>query len=298
MAQILSSIGGFFVSAWNVVVSLLAGFSVFDILDIAIVAYLIYKCIELFRETRAKQLIKGIILVLVVWGLAQWWGMNSVNWLIQQVADSVLVAVVIIFHPEIRRALEGMGRSNIGRGIFNISTPEEERQNILAGIDAVCRASSSLQENKTGALIVFERETGLGEIINTGTVLSAEASPSLIGNIFFPNTPLHDGAVIIRGGRIHAAGCILPLYSGHQTDKSLGTRHRAAMGMSENSDAVVVVVSEETGVISIAKDGKLTRNYTPITLREELNLLLLKPEEENKKGLLSRIRKSRGGAKK
>lgn len=298
MAAFFGSIGKFFVSMWNVLISLISGFGLFDLLDIAIVAFLIYKAIELFRETRAKQLIKGIIVVLLVWGFAEWLGMNSVNWLIRQVADSALVAVVIIFHPEIRRALEGMGRSNIGRGFFNISTPEEERQNILAGIDAVCRVASSLQEEKVGALIVFERQTGLGEIINTGTVLSADASPSLIGNIFFPKSPLHDGAMIIRSGRIQAAGCILPLTSRHDTDKSLGTRHRAAMGMSENSDAVVVVVSEETGVISIANGGHLTRNYTPITLREELNMLLLKDEEENRKGLLSRIKNKKGGAKK
>ncbi len=299
MAEFFGSIGAFFVSIWNVLVSLISGFHpLFDLLDIAVVAYLIYKAIELFRDTRAKQLVKGIIVVLLVWGLAQWWGMNSVNWLIQKVADSALVAVVIIFHPEIRRALEGMGRSNIGRGFFNISTPEEDRQNILAGIDAVCKASASLQEEKVGALIVFERETGLGEIINTGTVLAADASPSLIGNIFFPKSPLHDGAMVIRAGRVQAAGCILPLTARHDTDKSLGTRHRAAIGMSENSDAVVVVVSEETGVISIARDGRLTRNYTPITLREELNNLLLDPEGENKKGLLSRIKKSKGGTKK
>ena len=298
MAAFFGSIGKFFVSMWNVLISLISGFGLFDLLDIAIVAFLIYKAIELFKETRAKQLIKGIIVVLLVWGFAEWLGMNSVNWLIRQIADSALVAVVIIFHPEIRRALEGMGRSNIGRGFFNISTPEEERQNILAGIDAVCRVASSLQEEKVGALIVFERQTGLGEIINTGTVLSADASPSLIGNIFFPKSPLHDGAMIIRSGRIQAAGCILPLTSRHDTDKSLGTRHRAAMGMSENSDAVVVVVSEETGVISIANGGHLTRNYTPITLREELNMLLLKDEEENRKGLLSRIKNKKGGAKK
>ncbi len=298
MAAFFGSIGNFFVSVWNVLISLISGFGVFDVLDIAIVAFLIYKAIELFRETRAKQLIKGIFLVLVVWALAQWLEMNSVNWLIQQVADSALVAVVIIFHPEIRRALEGMGRSNIGRGFFNISTPEEERQHILAGIDAVCRVAPSLQEEKVGALIVFERETGLGEIINTGTLLAAEASPSLIGNIFFPKSPLHDGAMIIRSGRIQAAGCILPLTSRHDTDKSLGTRHRAAIGMSENSDAVVVVVSEETGTISIAIGGNLTRNYTPITLREELNKLLLKNEDDNKKGLLSRIKKSKGGERK
>lgn len=298
MADFFGSIGTFFVSIWNVLVSLISGFGVFDLLDIAIVAFLIYKAIELFRDTRAKQLVKGIVVVLVLWVFAQLWEMNSINWLIQKVADSAIIAVVIIFSPEIRRALEGVGRSNIGRGIFSVSTPEEERQNILAGIDAVCRVSASLQEQKVGALIVFERQTGLGEIINTGTVLSADASPSLIGNIFFPNSPLHDGAMVIRSGRIEAAGCILPLTSRHDTDKSLGTRHRAAIGMSENSDAIVVVVSEETGLISIADGGRLTRNYTPITLREKLNSLLLEPEEDNKKGLLSRIKRNKGGDKK
>lgn len=298
MEAVLNAIGAFFAALWNTIVSLGSGFGVFDLLDIAIVAYLLYKAIELFRETRAKQLVKGILLVLLVWGLAQWWGMNSVNWLIQKVADSALIAVAIIFQPEIRRALEGMGRSKLGKLGLISATPEEEREAILAGIDSVCRAATGLQEERVGALIVFERETGLGEITNTGTRIGADPSPSLIGNIFFPKSPLHDGAVVIREGKIQAAGCILPLTARHDTDKSLGTRHRAAIGMSENSDAVVVVISEETGTISIAQNGKLTRNYTPITLREELNSLLLKAEEDNKKGLFSRIKITKGGAKK
>lgn len=298
MEAIVSSIGAFFAMLWDTVVSLVSGFGIFDVLDIVIVAYLLYKAIELFRETRAKQLIKGILVVLIVWGLARWWGMNSVNWLIEKVADAALIAVAIIFQPEIRRALEGMGRSKLGNLGLLTATPEEERESVLAGIDSVCRSASSLQEQKVGALIVFERETALGEIINNGTHIGAAPSPSLIGNIFFPKSPLHDGAVVIRGGKIQAAGCILPLTSRNDTDKSLGTRHRAALGMSENSDAVVVVISEETGIISIAENGKLTRNYTSITLREALNSLLLPEKEETKKNLFSRIKITKGDGKK
>ena len=295
MAALLAGIADFFTTALSVARSLISGISVFDLLDIAVIALLIYKLIDMCRETRSKQLVKGILLVLAVWALAHWLGMNTVDWLIRKIAESALLALAIIFQPELRRALEHMGRSNFGSLGFAV-TVEEERESILSGIDAVCRACANMQEEKVGALIVFERKTGLGEIINTGTVLSAEASQSLLCNIFFPKSPLHDGAVIIRAGKVHAAGCILPLTSRNDTDRSLGTRHRAAIGMSENSDAVVAVVSEETGTISLAIDGELTRNYTPITLREALGKELLPVQEENKKGILSFFKRSKGGS--
>jgi diadenylate cyclase len=280
MSEFFTSIYEFFYTSINLLGAAFASFRISDIIDIGIIAFLLYKLIVLFRDTRSKQIIKGVSVLLIVWIIARLLNLVMLSWMFTKAVDYLIIAAIIVFHPEIRRALEGMGRSNIGRGIFNISTPEEDRQNILAGIDAVCRASSSLQENKTGALIVFERETGLGEIINTGTVLSAEASPSLIGNIFFPNTPLHDGAVVVRGGRIYAAGCYLPLSEKTDIFKGLGTRHRAAIGLSEQSDAVVIVVSEETGTISIAYQGELFREFTSVSLRRKLTELLGKQNEE------------------
>lgn len=185
---------------------------------------------------------------------------------------------MIVFQPEIRRALEQLGRGSVGkrRWLFGVSTDEEILlQQIRRGVNAVVDAAAVLQKQKTGALIVFERSTKLGDIIDTGTVVQAIPSSPIICNIFFNKAPLHDGAMIVRDGMVHAAGCILPLTKSDKVSIELGTRHRAAIGMSENSDAVIVVVSEETGQISIAVNGILTRNYTRETLKSELEGLIL-----------------------
>ncbi len=284
MADFFAGLGGGIYTVFNMVWAALSGIRFADILDIAVVAYVIYKCIQLFRETRAKQLIRGIIILFFVWVFAIWWDLVSIKWLLIKVFDYAIIGVAIIFQPELRRALERMGRSQFG--IFGRGS-DRNREETLKCIDAVSKATQNMQEQKVGALIVFERTTPLGEIINTGTVLDAEATMPLIDNVFFPKSPLHDGAVIIRENRVHAAGCILPLTSRADLSHHLGTRHRAAVGMSENSDAVVLVVSEETGNISIAENGNLTRDYTAITLREALKTLLLDEEENNNKGLFS-----------
>lgn len=248
----------------------------FDIVDILVVAFIVYKCVDLFQKSRAGQLIKGIFILLAVFVLAQWLDLVSIRWLLNKFIDSVIIVMAIIFQPELRRALEKMGRGNIARHGRGFSY---EQKVMMSCIDAVCKACATMQEQKIGALIVFERSSILGDIADTGTDIDAIASSSLIANIFYPKSPLHDGAMLIREGRVLTAGCILPLTASDRLNASLGTRHRAAIGMSENSDAAVVVVSEETGTISVAVNGEITRNYNSITLREELQKLMFVDEE-------------------
>ncbi len=249
----------------------------FDILDILVIAFIIYKTIGFLRESRAGQLVKGIIVLFVVYIVANWWELATLQWILSKVMNSVLLAAVVIFQPELRRILENVGKTKFSRDrLF------DDKENIVSeSIDKIGKAAGFMSDKKIGALIVFERTTQLGEIINTGTVIDAAASVSIVNNIFFPKSPLHDGALIVREGRIFAAGCILPLTQNDSLSSQLGTRHRAAIGMSENSDAVVLVVSEETGIISIAVGGKITRNYNSVTAIAELHRLLLS-EDNNK----------------
>ena len=290
------------VNFWNTVVSIAKSFTFSDALDVLLVTFIIYSAIKLVRETRAEQLIKGIIILVAVWGISYLLKLHMISTLLTYFFQFSLIALLIVFQPEIRRALEQIGRSGIKGGkkwAFPLSPREEEDiiQDRRRCINAVVDAAASFQKSKTGALMVFERQTKLGEIIDTGTVVNAIPSPQIIGNIFWNKAPLHDGAMIIRDGMIYAAGCILPLTKSDKVSLELGTRHRAAIGMSEDSDAVIVVVSEETGQISIAVNGVLTRNYTRETLRSELESLLLpKPAPEDKKsGRMPSIRRAKKG---
>ena len=282
MQEVLNAI----ISFWELIIYLISNFRLADFLDIAVVAFLIYKCIGFFRQNRGGQLAKGILIILVIAGIAAVLDMASVNWLMKRVFDSVLIAAVIIFQPEIRRALERVGTSSLG--IFGGAELNGENAQLVHTIDAVCKAAGSMQEAKCGALIVFERTTQLGDIISSGTMVDAASSPAIITNIFFPKSPLHDGAMIIKDGKVYAAGCILPLTQNRELNKSLGTRHRAAIGMSENSDAVVVIVSEETGTISVAVNGELRRGFDSITLHTELTELLSATASE-KSSIFSKI---------
>lgn len=277
---------------WNQILSVISSIGPVDFLDIAFVAFIIYKGIQLVRETRAQQLLKGFGVLLVAFLMAKWINMITLSWLLEELFKYAIIAIVIIFQPEIRRALEQVGRSNFS----SLSRGDGEiRESIAQSIDAICKASLSMQEQKIGALMVYERSTQLGEIAKTGTVLDSEASAALIGNVFFPKSPLHDGGMILRLGRIHAAGCILPLTANTELSRELGTRHRAAIGMSENSDALVVVVSEETGKISVALGGVLTRNYTGLTLRAALESYLLEEKKVSApRRFLRRIRPKGG----
>lgn len=266
---------------WNQLVYAVMNINFFDIVDIILIAFLIYKAIEFLRDTRSGQLVKGIALLIFAFLLATAFDLSTLKWLLSKVLDYAIIIIAIIFQPEIRRLLEKVGRSKFS--FFGKQQAyDEDTERMKSCIDSVCSAVSVMSDKRIGALIVFERNTMLGEIANTGTVLNAEVSNELIGNIFFPKSPLHDGAIIIRGGLVCAAGCILPLTSNNNINSQLGTRHRAAIGMSENSDAVVLVVSEETGTVSLAVNGTINRDYNMMTLKEELYQKLLNSEANNK----------------
>ena len=277
IAAFFESIGTLFSQIWFAITTI----SLFDILDIIIVAFIIYKAVDFLRESRAAQLIKGIIILVVISALANLFNLVSLKWLLAKVFDYALIAVVVIFQPELRRALERVGRSNIAaiaKGQFVADTEDK----VGSCIAAVCRSVTTMSDKRIGALIVFERETKLGDIANTGTVINADVSTEMVENIFFPKSPLHDGGMIIRDGKILAAGCILPLTANNDLNSQLGTRHRAAIGMSENSDAVVIIVSEETGNISVAMNGSISRDYNSVTLKDVLTRELSQDEAKSK----------------
>ncbi len=251
-----------------------------DIIDVLIVAVIFYYMINLIRETRAMQLVKGIVFLFAVFFLSQWLKLNALNYILGGAMQIGAFAVVVIFQPELRNLLERMGRFKVGNIIdFAADTSEDELNSM---IDSVTLASQRMSESRTGALIVIERTTRLGEFISTGTMLDANVSSRLLENIFVPNTPLHDGAVIIRNNKIATAGCLLPLTANNNLSRDLGTRHRAAIGLSEVTDAVIVVVSEETGKISIAMNGSLTRNLSEEALNKALKKILNRSQEAQK----------------
>ncbi len=249
-----------------------------DVIDIVIIAFIIYKAIGFFKETRAKILIKGLLFLMLIWVVAQWFDLITLKWILVKFFDYAIIAVAVVFQPELRHALEKMGHTSfgwIGSGHDN-----DDKDKIKNGIDEICKACASMSEQKVGALIVIERSTPLGEIADTGTSINADISEELVENIFYPKSPLHDGGVVVRKSRILSAGCILPLTNNNELSKELGTRHRAAVGMSETSDAVVVVVSEETGKISVCINGGIERGFNQITLREKLYSEILTAEDD------------------
>ncbi len=256
---------------WNLWLTFGAWDIILMFVEIGIIAFVIYRLLLLIRGTRAEQLLKGLVLLVAVAFLAERLQLTTINWLLDQVGLMIVVALPVVFQPELRRALEQLGRGKLFAR--PISLLGEEDMSRL--INEVVKAVEILSRNKTGALIIMERETGLKDFIETGVFLDAAVSTELLINIFSPYTPFHDGACIIRGDRVLAAGCFLPLTDSPYLSKQLGTRHRAALGISEVSDAVAVVVSEETGTISVAEEGKLTRYLDEEGLREKLEGLLL-----------------------
>lgn len=269
-------------SWWEWMVSIAMNFQFKDAVDIIIVAFLIYGVVKLVRETRAGQLVKGLFLLVILFIISSYFNLVMVSRVLAYFFQFAFVAILIVFQPEIRKALEQVGRNNVGQSIAAVVTGRDrsyDRAQIRKAINAVVDGVGILQQLKMGALIVFERKTKLGDIIETGTQINCEPSGQIVGNIFFNKAPLHDGAMIIRDGMIHAAGCILPLTKNTSVSAELGTRHRAALGVSEESDAVVVVVSEERGQISVAVNGVLARRFTRDTLRDVLEGYLI-PQEE------------------
>ena len=251
-------------------------FGISDVVDLAIMAFLIYKVIMLMRRTNSGAVAKGVLLLLFALGVSTFFHLNTVSYLLQQLMVWGVVALVVIFQPEIRRFLEQMGRTSLGK----VFTPEEARNELDSAITQTVDAYMSLSKSKTGALMVFERKNMLDDAIKTGTALDCTVKAALLKNIFWNKAPLHDGAVIVRAGRIVGAGCMLPMSGNVNLSRELGMRHRAGIGASEHTDAVVAIVSEETGSISVAVGGMLKRHLAPETLERLLRNELL-PEREN-----------------
>ncbi len=262
-----NDITGFF----NKVLSVFSTFRFADFLDIVVVAIIIYLCVRIIRETRAMQLAKGIVFIAIVYFIVNLLNMEASTAIFKTIFNNIILIIVILFAPEIRNILEQIGKGTARKNFKTIVHPgvAVELAGIQEGIEATIQACSDLSDTRTGALIVFENETLLGNVIDSGTLMNAKPSKALIKNVFYPKTPLHDGAMVIRNGKILAAGCILPLTK-KQLNTRFGTRHRAAVGLTEESDAIVVVVSEETGSISVARNGVLSSDISDGELRDIL----------------------------
>ncbi len=272
--------------------SVLGSIRFVDVIDMLLLTYIIYKGIKLVRETKAQQLLTGIFIIIGIYIFSSAVELKAMTFLLENFLQVGILAIIVVFQPELRRILERMGRANVkGFGVFSDGyKADSTAYNLTRMISSVSEATSQLSETMTGALIVIERKIHLGEQIETGTIMDCLPSVATLGSIFFPKTPLHDGAVIIRNARIIAAGCFLPTPQKEETiNKQLGSRHRAAIGMSENSDAIVIVVSEETGTISIAENGELTRGYTKERLEQYLRSQLVPEKPQDEKNPLSKL---------
>jgi len=270
--------------------NLLAGIAITDILDILIVAYIFYKVLGFIRDSRAEQLLKGVLVLLAVAFLSDILQLHVLNFIMRGTLAVGVLALIILFQPELRRALERMGRGSLFR-IKGDPLDKEKAKDVVAEF---VEAAEDMAAERTGALIVFERDTSLTDIIETGTVINAEVSAQMVENIFYKGSPLHDGAMVVRGTKLHAAGCVLPLTDNMEIPKSLGTRHRAGIGISEKSDAVVLIVSEETGIITLVEDGVLERYLDGKTLEKRLLALYLNDQENDSsrvKALFTRNRR-------
>lgn len=259
--------GDLWTTVRNMLWNLTHRIGIIDIIDILIVAAIIYELLLLTRHTRGSALLKGLFLLLVIMVVSNLLGLKSLNWLLLAILQNGALVLVILFQPELRKALERMGRSKLLTK-SNRRNVDEERDTVISEI---VQTVVDLSRRRVGALLVFERQTGLEDVIETGTRLNAEVSAPLLENIFEPNTPLHDGAAVIRDDQVIAAACILPLAEASGVSRELGTRHRAAVGISENTDAAVVVISEETGIVSMARDGILKRPLSTDELKAFLN---------------------------
>ncbi len=257
-----------------------------DIIDIFIVAYVIYRVIKLLKDTSAERLVKGIIVLALIFLFSSLLGLTTISYILKNSLSIGVFAVIVIFQPELRRVLEQLGQGNLSRLFTTAADPDS----IESAISATVAACTDMAKTKTGVLIVFERQDRLGEIVKTGTLVDAAPSSELIKNVFFKNSPLHDGAMVMREGRVYAAGCVLPLSGSQNLSRDLGTRHRAAVGMSESADSVLVVVSEETGAISVAIGGMLKRHLSPEVLRKVLESELIENERKLDKGRIAALR--------
>ncbi|MBE6895048.1 MAG: TIGR00159 family protein [Ruminococcaceae bacterium] len=259
--------------------SIINTIEIWDIIDVLIITFVIYQVLMIAKKSRMNQLLKGIFILFVSYVLAAQLGLKTVVFLLNNLLQFGFIAVIVVFQPEIRRMLEQVGRTSIfSLGIFQKKAPEEEEiDELKKTISSICDSAKSMSESRTGALMVLERFSNLGEIKRSGTVVNADITPELIGTIFYEGCPLHDGAMIIENNRIASAGCVLPLSDNFDISKDMGTRHRAALGLSETCDAVIVVVSEETGIISVAKNSVLVRNLNRQSLYNLLSKEFIDP---------------------
>jgi len=263
-----------------------SGISIIDAIDILIVAVVIYQLLKLLKQTRAEQLLKGVLLLVLATVITGLLNLHTINWILKGAVSLGAVAIIVVFQPELRRALEYLGRSKIMKAPLS-QVDKEKGKKITSHI---AKAIETFSRERVGALIVFERETSLTDIMESGTIVDAELSEQMLGNIFYEGAPLHDGAVIIREGRIYAAGCVLPLTNSKTISKDLGTRHRAGIGITEHSDALVLIVSEETGIISMASEGQLSRFLDIKTVEKTLLNMYMNTGETAEDGpILNRI---------
>lgn len=260
----------------EIIGNLVSGFTFVDALDISIVAFIIYKILEFIKETRAQQLVRGLVVLIGIFFISDLLNFYVLNWVLKSTMTIGIFVLVVLFQPELRRGLEYMGRSGIVRNSFRNIDKEHAKE----VVNVFIRTVEKFSQSKTGALIVIERQTSLNDIVETGTVVDSETSVEMLGNLFYEGAPLHDGAVIVRGDRIYAAGCVLPLTQNKQLSKDLGTRHRAGIGITERSDAISIIVSEETGIISIAEDGMLQRFLDQKALEKKLLSIYVPVQKE------------------
>ena len=270
--------------------SLFSNLRIADIIDIIVVAAVFYKLFKLIRETRAEQLTKGIFALFIFAEVSGLLKLYTINWILKSAMTVGVIAILIVFQPELRRGLEYIGRSRF----FTKSFLEIKGESLSRTVDEIVEACASLSRQKIGALIVLERQTGLNEVVETGTKINGEVSSNLLINIFIPNTPLHDGAVIIKEDMVKAAACFLPLTENINLSKELGTRHRAALGISERSDSLSIIVSEETGAISIAENGTIARHLDSQTLKQILTDMY-KPKDSQEAFIIKWRRKDEQG---
>lgn len=263
-----------------------SGISIVDAIDILIVAVVIYQLLKLLKQTRAEQLLKGVLLLVLATVITGLFNLHTINWILKGAVSLGAVAIIVVFQPELRRALEYLGRSKIMKAPLS-QMDKEKGKKITSHI---AKAIETFSKDRVGALIVFERETNLTDIMESGTIVDAELSEQMLGNIFYEGAPLHDGAVIIRDGRVYAAGCVLPLTNSKTISKDLGTRHRAGIGITEHSDALVLIVSEETGIISMASEGQLSRFLDIKTVEKTLlNMYMNTGEAAEEAPIINRI---------
>lgn len=270
-----------------------SGVGIADVIDVLIVAFVVYQLLKLIKQTRAEQLLKGVLVLVVATVVTGLLNLHTINWILKGAVSLGAIAIIVVFQPELRRGLEFMGRSKIVKAPLS-QMDKEKGKKITSHI---VKTIETFSRERVGALIVFERETKLTDIIETGTIVDAEISEQMLGNIFYEGAPLHDGAVIIKDGRVCAAGCVLPLTRSNEISKELGTRHRAGIGVTEHSDALVLIVSEETGIISMASEGHLSRFLDIKTVEKTLlNMYMNTGEVTGTMAIIPKIiSKIRGG---